>query len=171
MPPLRNMGNSPSFRRGRSQTGPPGIAGSQSGASGRPRPTERLAKSGRPHGAVPTVETDHPHNRERSPHPSGLRPAPLSLLSLRDIFPRQGESAFPFRGRLSGRVRTPAPTVDTETIPFSLQGAGPGTGPRAHTVRPYSGNGPPRRRNGTAATAIFANSGPSGPKGIASKHS
>ena len=30
-------------------------------------------KRGRPHGAVPTVETDHPYNRERFPHsvPSG----------------------------------------------------------------------------------------------------
>ena len=147
MPPLRNMGNSPSFRRGRSQTGPPGIAGSQSGASGRPRPTERLAKSGRPHGAVPTVETDHPHNRERSPHPSGLRPASLSLLSLRDISPRQGESAFPFRGRLSGRVRTPAPTAETDH---------PGAGMEPQQRQFLQTQGPVARKESHPSTPDFA---------------
>ena len=41
------------------------------------RPTE----DGRPHGAAPTVERDRPHNQDRSPHPPGLRPAPLPLLA------------------------------------------------------------------------------------------
>ena len=55
--PYRNYsGLSGERRRGRSQTGPPGIVESQSGASGRPRPTERLAKSGRPRCAAPTEE-------------------------------------------------------------------------------------------------------------------
>ena len=60
-PPLRRTTKTVSrLRRGRSQTGPGGIVGSQSGASGRPRPTECLAKSGRPHGAAPTAENGPP---------------------------------------------------------------------------------------------------------------
>ena len=65
------------------------------GASGRPRPTEHLAESGRPHGAAPTG---------------------LICLVLLGTFQRKGLRAAkdrPYReGKIlwGGRVRTPAPT-------------------------------------------------------------
>ena len=93
------------------------------GASGRPRPTEHLAESGRPHGAVPTVETDHPYNRERSPHPSGLWPPPFPLLAF-SYFPLTGGIGLPQRGKLYGRVLDP-PLRRIQNGFVFLVGAGP----------------------------------------------
>ena len=95
-----------------------------SGAAGAsPRPTENYpSKSGRPHGAAPTVETDHPYNRERSPHPSGLWP-PLPLLAF-SYFPLTGGIGLPQRGKLYGRVLDP-PLRRIQNGFVFLVGAGP----------------------------------------------
>ena len=89
-----------------------------SGAAGAsPRPTENYpSKSGRPHGAAPTVETDHPYNRERSPHPSGLTASHLSLIGGRLI-------AAPTEGWLLMRAgEDTRPYADAGTVLFSSQG-------------------------------------------------
>ena len=90
------------------------------GASGRPRHTEHLAESGRPHGAVPTVETDHPYNRERSPHPSGLWPPP-SPFGLQLFPPDRGNRTSP-KGKALRAGLGPAPTADTKRLRFPCRG-------------------------------------------------
>ena len=110
-------------RAGRLRVSPPRrLPELRGGASGRPRHTEHLAESGRPHGAVPTVETDHPYNRERSPHPSGLWP-PLPLLAF-SYFPLTGGIGLPQRGKLYGRVLDP-PLRRIQNGFVFLVGAGP----------------------------------------------
>ena len=96
------------------------------GASGRPRPTEHLAESGRPHGAVPTG---------------------LICLVLLGTFQRKGLRAAKGRpnreGKIlwGGRVRTPAPTRMQGRSRSPPRGRSQ-TGLRAHTVRPYNGKRP-----------------------------
>ena len=99
--------------------------------------------------AAPTAENGPSHNQGRSPHPSGLRPAPLPLLAF-SHFPLTGGIGLPLKGKAFGRLIA-APT------------AGTGLGR-------WFGNG--RRRSGTAATSIFFPLRPPvGPDGTAPKHS
>ena len=75
-----------SLRRGRSQTGPRAHTVRPYGMAWAARPGGRALRAswstegGRPHGAAPTVETDHLYNQDRSPHPS--RPAGRASLPL-----------------------------------------------------------------------------------------
>ena len=55
-----------------------------------------------------------------------------------------------------GRVRTPAPTEHTKDCPGNAVGADDLGGPRAHTVRPYSGKRPRDVGSETAGAAVEA---------------
>ena len=55
-----------------------------------------------------------------------------------------------------GRVRTPAPTEHTKDCPRNAVGADDLGGPRAHTVRPYSGKRPRDVGSETAGAAVEA---------------
>ena len=54
--------------------------------------------------AAPTAENGPSHNQGRSPHPSGLRPAPLPLLAF-SHFPLSGGIGLPLKGKACGRPR------------------------------------------------------------------
>ena len=82
--------------------------------------------------------------------------------------------------KFGGRVRTPAPTVDTEAAPSFRRGrtlAGPqmyAARPGGRALQPSTSChllGKSRRRGETAPAAILEQPGPSGPVGIRTSHS
>ena len=82
--------------------------------------------------------------------------------------------------KFGGRVRTPAPTVDTEAAPSFRRGRTL-AGPQMYAARPGGRAlqlstsrhllGKSRRRGETAPAAILEQPGPSGPVGIRTSHS
>ena len=75
---------------------------------------------------------------------------------------------LPPRGKACGRVRTPAPTAYTETVP-SFVGAGPRPARRSRTSCRLLGKA--RRGCGIASASIFGKPGPGGPDVIMKSHS
>ena len=75
---------------------------------------------------------------------------------------------LPPRGKACGRVRTPAPTAYTETVP-SFVGAGPRPARRSRTSCHLLGKA--RRGCGIASASIFGKPGPGGPDVIMKSHS
>ena len=87
---------------------------------------------------------------------------------------------LPLKGKACGRPHGAAPTVNLETVPLFRRGrtlAGPqiyAARPGGRALQPCTSRhllGKARRESGTAPAAIFANSGPGGPTGIAESHS
>ena len=74
----------------------------------------------------------------------------------------------PLKGKACGRVRTPAPTAYTETVP-SFVGAGPRPARRSRTSCHLLGKA--RRGCGIASASIFGKPGPGGPDVIMKSHS
>ena len=97
----------------------------------------------------------------------GVGPAEV-ISSLRGILPPSLQSLPPSRGKACGRVRTPAPTAYTETVP-SFVGAGPRPARRSRTSCYLLGKA--RRGCGIASASIFGKPGPGGPDVIMKSHS
>ena len=153
--PRPSPGGAPPRRRRRSPPSSPPAPGREPGGSRRKMQEEA--------------------DKGRSPHPS----RPMAVLPYpfwpSAISPGQGESAFPFRGRLSGG-RKGRPYGGSGNSPVFFVGAGHLAGPQMYAARPGGRVlqpsasrhllGKARRGCGSAAAAIFEQPGPSGPAGI-----
>ena len=102
---------------------------------------------------APTVETARSHNQDRSPHPSGLRPAPLPLLAF-SHFPLTGGIGLPLKGKACGRPR--GSPLHKKQI-GSVGSANPGAEAEPHQSQFSSRSGPQWGRTGPrSSTPDFA---------------
>ena len=146
--------------------------GSQSGASGRPRPTERLAKSGRPK-AAPTVSTG-PYAKTK-PFPSSVICFANATFPQGKAFGRLIAAPTVHRKPVGARFKNPPSSVTASPCPPTPFGLRPFPPDRGNRPSPLEGEGylyrerwlrKLRRKHGTAPKANFANAGPSGPAGV-----